>query len=324
MKIMLTLSGALPLLMGMSALGCAADGQSGAEPPEEGTTGEVSQEISGWAPGQKGTTTSLTAMDTGWSQSNSTCFLSGIAGNLSEGRAWQLPQAVKSAVSISVNQGAGPGNANWGLVAHGGAYVNQHNQRVWENNPVLGRLVCVPYGYAGSDYWESYYSTNNPEPVAPKRIMPIMTSNTKHRQCFLSGISGGYGLMNKASTYARVVEVQVPDAKHPQNGWYVESNGRSDVDGGHLRVDATCFDFPWVVGSSGLWAAAVPGPSSGTTTFAMTNEGGVKACGLTGIQGAFTANSYSNGALLNPPSAQNGNWSMTVSAGKWGVATCIR
>ena len=75
-------------------------------------------------------------------------------------------------------------------------------------------------------------------------------------------------------------------------------------------------DFPPITGE---WFGAFGG-----ATNTMTTGGGIKMCGLTGIFGAFTTNSFSNGVVLNAPSAQSGNWTMTVSSGKFAEATCIQ
>ena len=51
----------------------------------------------------------------------------------------------------------------------------------------------------------------------------------------------------------------------------------------------------------------------------MTSGNGIKMCDLTAIDGAFTTTG--EGAILNAPRTQTGNWTMTVSAAE---ADCIQ
>jgi hypothetical protein len=61
-----------------------------------------------------------------------------------------------------------------------------------------------------------------------------------------------------------------------------------------------------------------------TETYTLTNGGGIKACALTGIMGAFNVNSYTDGVTMNFPAQINGNWSLTVTAGKFATWACAR
>jgi hypothetical protein len=47
-------------------------------------------------------------------------------------------------------------------------------------------------------------------------------------------------------------------------------------------------------------------------------------CGLQGIYGAFNVDSWNDGVKITAPSTLGGNWTMTVSPGKWGEALCIQ
>ncbi|WP_159396735.1 hypothetical protein [Sorangium cellulosum] len=80
-----------------------------------------------------------------------------------------------------------------------------------------------------------------------------------------------------------------------------------------MQIDAGCIDFP--TGTTFI--------SGETVSFAgfTTNEDidtrpGIKACALTGIEGAFNQNSFTDGAMIEPPATINGTWKITVTNGK--------
>ena len=142
-----------------------------------------------------------------------------------------------------------------------------------------------------------------------------------NRECFLTGITGGEHLWNDSEKFGRVRKITTPDATHPTSGWYVEGNERSDVDGGHAYVTASCVDFPSL---ALLWDTPKEAPAGGAAvTVPITTGGGVKACGLRTIRGAFNKNSWTDGVRITPPSSATGTWNMTVSAGKFGRAVCV-
>lgn len=128
-----TLFAAVGLIVSGSA--CAIDG---ADDDATGTTGTTEQDISGWAPGSWGTTTDLVGFDTGWPTSSTVCVMTGVDGNLGEGGYWEvMDEPSVAAIEWTAT--------NWRVIAHGGAYTNQVNQRVWANNPVNVATVCIPY-----------------------------------------------------------------------------------------------------------------------------------------------------------------------------------
>jgi hypothetical protein len=293
------------LLPSALALGCAAPTD---EDSADETLGQVSQPLSGWIAATHGTTTDLVGLDTGAPASGWTCFLSGVIGDLSKGRWDWEPDGVQSAVSVTKK------TSTYWLRAHGGAAQNQQDQQVWDGNRVMGSAVCVPYATVATNYWQSYYA-HYPTP-SPKRIAGLADS----RQCFLTGIRGGYGIWDSSAHYARVVKITTTDADHPTTGWYVESNLTSDGSGGHARVDAACFDLPYV---PARWPKSLPASGS-TVTTTLTSSSGVKACGLTMIKGAFTTNSWSSGVWINAPTTADGTWTMTATANKAAEALCLR
>ena len=271
---------------------------------DEGTedVSATQQLVSGWAAGTWGTTTDLAGADTGWSGDTSTCVMSALRGNLSDGGYWQdLDEPSVGFVRVD------PSNGHYFMRAHGGAFET-NGQRVWTNNPVLVGTVCVPYVSTGSPIWSSKQST-----VAPPLKLAGLATN---RRCFLQGVQGGQQLFTNYADYVRVRKVTSVDATHPTTGWYLESNLVSTANNQPALAIATCVDFPTI---SAEWGGAFGG-----ATYSMTTGTGVKMCGLTGVYGAYTANSWTDGVALNPPSTQNGNWTMTVSANKYAEANCIQ
>jgi len=282
--------------------GCVADDDG-----LEAETTETEQQIGGWAAAGWGTTTDLYGMDTGWSSTNSACVLTAVKGDLNEGGYWQVADET-STVSIEVDQW----NDNWRLIAHGGAHTSQSNSKVWANNPVAGGAVCFPGDVTHYGSWRSVQPHMGQ--AGPKKI----TGLSANRRCFLNSVHTGDGMWSSISKYARVRKYTSTDASHPTTGWYIESNLQSSVDtGAHALVGAVCVEFPAIEGE---WGHGI----GGAGTWPMTDGNGRKMCGLTGISGAFTTESYSSGVNLTPPSSQTGNWSLTLTANKGAEVLCIQ
>ena len=272
---------------------------------DEPDTGSTEQLISGWATGSWGTTNDLTGADTGWSSSNSTCVLTKVQGNLGEGGYWEV-EDVQSVAMLDVGN-----NGNWFMVAHGGAYTNQVNARVWANNPVNVGTVCVPFPQSAYGEWKTQPAKYGVAP--PVRITGLAAT----RRCFLTGIVGGGENFTHWADSMVVKQITTPDSTHPTTGWYVEGTVASNqYTEQPSYADAGCIDFPTIAGE---WTGAFGG-----ATNPLTTGTGKKMCGLTGIFGAYNVNSYSDGAAINSPAAQTGNWTMTVSANKFATNDCIQ
>jgi hypothetical protein len=284
------------LLVSVSA--CTLD--EGADPE----TGSSEQLISGWATGSWGTTTDLIGADTGWHTATSTCVLTKVQGNLGDGGWWDVED------EPSVAEVQGGNNGDWFMIAHGGAYTNQVNARVWSNNPVNVGVVCVPYKESAGGAWKTQPARFGVAP--PVRITGLAAT----RRCFLTGIIGGGENFTHAGDSMIVKQVTTPDATHSTTGWYVEGTVASNYYTEQPSyANAACIDFPTIAGE---WTGAF-----GNATNTLTTNGGNKMCGLTGLYGAFNVNSYSDGAAINSPASQAGNWTMTVSANKYATNDCI-
>ncbi|MDC0746440.1 hypothetical protein [Polyangium mundeleinium] len=207
-----------------------------------------------------------------------------------------------------------PLTGTW-LYAHGGAYTDQHNQRVWDNNPVNAKATCFPSNVRDDATWKSDSGV-----AAPVKITDLDPNNL--RQCYLSGIWGITGAWSSSSNFARVVKKTSTDATHPTTGWYVEANLPTDpYDGSHARVFGTCVDFPQgTVCTSGSVSAA----ASATNTVTITSGTGIKGCALTGITGALNQNDWNDGALIAAPSTASGDWSLSVKNNKTATWACAK
>lgn len=292
-----TLFAAMWLIVSGSA--CAMDGI------DDDATGTTEQDISGWVPGSWGTTTDLVGFDTGWATSSTVCVMTGVDGNLGEGGYWDvMDEPSVAAIEWTAT--------NWRVIAHGGAYTNQVNQRVWANNPVNVSTVCIPYPATASASWRSQQPQYG---IAP----PVKISSlAPNRRCFLQAIYGGGMIFTHSGDFVRVVKQTSTDTTHPTTGWYIEGNLQSNqYTGQPASARGVCTDFPTVAAE--WWSAF--GGATYTTTVGGDNQ--PKMCGLTGVYGAYNVNSWTNGANLNWPSWQGGNWSMTVSANKFAEANCI-
>lgn len=286
-------------LLALSTLGgCVADDAD----PE---TAIASQEISSFAPAWIGTTDNFAGFDTGWSVSTSTCVLSGVEGNLSYGEEFTA-HGIRSTAGVTPNA-----SGRWQVFAHGGAYDNGGHAHAY-GNPVGAGVTCVPYPVSAGASWVSQPEMYGVSP--PVKIASLATN----RRCFLTRVISGSFNRWEDGVWVRQIQAGQTDATHPTTGWYVEGSLviPQFSAGMHHVAEAKCIDFPSI-------ALEFTGAFGGATN-TMTTGNGVKMCGLTGIHGAFNVSSYSNGVTLNSPATQTGNWTMTVSANKFGEADCIQ
>jgi hypothetical protein len=269
----------------------------------------IGHALSGYLAAGRATTTDLVGFDMG-SMSASTCFLSGVSGNLNKGSEQGFGcgnQGVESTAEVSDKF---PTTGHYWLIAHGGACANQVNQQVWENNPVQGMATCF---LTADNVKEALWTHGNPVKVAG-----LDAPNNKVRRCFLSGIWGIAGAWNSSSRFAKVRKVTATDSTHSTTGWYIEANLPMAADGSHPEVAARCVDFPQ--GTS--ITADTTSLQSTTKTHTIASGGGVKACALMGIKGAFNVNSFTDGVVMNFPASSTGNWTLTVTGGKTATWAC--
>lgn len=294
-----------PLLLGALSLGCVAG--SGDE-----KVGESADALLAWDPVAPvfSSTVNGSSTDSTNPASFSSCFFSGIRGNLNQGSDNQLGLRTR----ISAN--AIGSNGNLFLTAHSAAYTDTLNERVEAHNLVSADSVCFFGAYSATSFWDSapaHLSISAPEKIAD-------LSTTRVRQCYLSAIDSSMWLSD--GDFARVVKKTSTDATHPTTGWYIESNLVDDPHGSGNRITASCVDlpstttvFPEAVVNAHLSSVAING--------SLATSGTTKACALTGIYGGFDYDDFTNGVSIIRPNSQTGSWSMTVSAGKSGTAVCV-
>jgi hypothetical protein len=267
------------------------------------STGDTSQALSAFWRASWGTTQAsiYNAADLG-PIAGRTCFLAGVAGNLSAGEQWSS-RGVMSEAAIEQH------NGHYWLVAGGGADAFG----AFYNNPVNAHAACVytkPTGGASLN--------------GLGEGQTVIASVAPGRQCFLDGIYSVTGLWTSAADYVKVW--------HDNTNWYLSTNmtKQGQINGvgdsfGFLNASAVCLDAP--AGASIRFPPSISADDPGYTNYKfLAWEGDTAAsCGLTGIQGHFTANDWNDGAMLNWPSASNPEWwSATVENGKTAWSACIK
>ena len=273
------------------------------------STVSIGHALTGYLAAGRATKTDVVGVDMG-STSTYTCFLSGVSGNLNIGAQLGFGCGTKGVESIAEVTDKVPTTGHYWLMAHGGACINNVNQQVWDDNPVQGMATCFLTADNVKENWWTH--------GAPVKVAGLDAPNNKVRRCFLSGIWGIAGAWNSSNRFAKVRKVTATDSTHSTTGWYIEANLPLSADGSHPRVAARCVDFPQgtaiTVDTTSL--------QSTTKTHTIASGGGVKACALMGIKGAFNVNSYSDGVVMNFPASATGNWTLTVTGGKTATWAC--
>ncbi|WP_437954471.1 hypothetical protein WME76_23060 [Sorangium sp. So ce119] len=277
------------LLAGGLSLGCVAD----LEFDTEEELGESAERLTGWTYHSKGTTADPTPVDMG-SMNDRTCVLSGVAGNLSQGSWDGLGEPARAEIRETNDQ-------HLHLKGHGGAHEGSAGETVWHNNPVLAAATCF---FTTLNRWYDIL------PGTETGILAIGDSNGR-RRCFLASLHGIDGAWSHPDDHARVF---------PSGGnWWFGSEHHTSTP--RATFETVCVDFPeGTVFTTGS-ASALPGQ---TKTKVITSGTGIKGCGLTHVTGAFNNDSWTDGVIINPPSAINGDWTITVSNGKAAMYTCAK
>lgn len=303
---------ASPLVVCTLPLACVAGEETDLE---EGMLGEATQALSGWYWYWSGTTRDLTGLPvSGLSTPDDPCALSGVAGNLSEGTA--TSPGLLSTARVGFN------GLFTSLYAHGGATVNGSGARVWVDNPVKGAVTCFHGGtLVATATWTSTTGSGGSAPNPPVKIAGLHASNL--RQCFLSGVTGSKTTWDGfPGNFVRVQKVTAPNASFPTAGWYIVSDMFHGWSADTLiEIEAECIDFPpGTVFTSGEEISF----AGFTTIVDIATEPGTKACALTGLEGAFNQNSWTDGAVIeapwNPPDV---TWTLTVTNGKKARWACV-
>jgi hypothetical protein len=243
-------------------------------------------------------TTNGPDLDTGLSTATTTCFLSGVGGNLNEGDAPSSATYDAERSEARVYEGTG---GHWWVKAQGGVLHSISGPQP-VNNPVFAHVTCinsvVNRTAETTQYWNDA-ATN-------------LGAVTSKRQCFLTGLFGVEGSWTNDSDKVRV--------SNDGSSWSISSSfsGSSyHSAGGRGR----CVDMPsdtWV--GTGEWHASDPG----TYTVNIGWDSAMMGCALTGVKGHFKTNDWYDGALIDWPSAFPGWWTMTLENGKKAWVTCVQ
>jgi hypothetical protein len=252
------------------------------------------------------------------SPSTTACVLSGVMGDLSHGEEYA------SSVGMCSTQGrkaTAQIQFNSVLLAHGGSCGRPSIGTIYYDNAVGAQATCFWKELSNHGFWvppgNIAYQNDHFTP-----IWKIPNLDYKpERVCFLTGLQGVNNTWNDPNTYAGLRKVSSPDLTHPTAGYYVESSLQIVWPDEEAFIYYGCIDFPTnhiiTVGTT---------PFSATTkqTTTITTGTGVKACALTGVRGKFNVNSWDDGIIMNFPATLDGNWSLTVSAGKQASWVCVR
>jgi hypothetical protein len=251
-------------------------------------------------------TTEPSSTDIG-SSSNRTCFMTGLAGEFEPSYSpfSAIPsQAAEAGVRIN------PNTNNWEI------YVVPRRGSLG----VHARCVNI-----ASEERAGYVTTGN----GGARDIDLGAA-TASRRCFLASIrneaykdSQGVGYWGFAQTgsyvnasnpysgdHVRIVAKVAPDFT---SHWYATADNPSNKS--QVRVTARCFN---IAEDDGSWEWIAPNPGQGSNP--LTSVTGA-TCGLTGIGGAFTSSSFSNGVSIV---AAGNQFSMSTQDGKVGFATCMK
>jgi hypothetical protein len=280
------------LVSGTLVTGCAIDGGDADDGVDGESLNEVTSELnlgrwySAW-----GTTSGAdhdVGVDSDW-----TCFLAGVAGNLNAGWGWD-DGGSPSIARLFISGG------EWKLSARGGRDVGD----VVIGNPVNAHAVCIS---TAAD--RTFYSDGGPGHFLnqKKYLEPVQSG----RQCFLTEVSGYSGSWSSSAARVRLIQ---------ENGnWYLET-ANIGQSAGIPKFSAVCFDLPrgtWV--GTGTRGAANPG----SVTYNMLYEATAGVCGLTGIQGPLKYDEWDDGAMITWPASSPGVWTLRVEDGKRGWVTCL-
>ena len=242
------------------------------------------------------------------------CVLAGVAGNLANGAFANTYGGVKQRPAMAVVGDRYPTTGHPWLIAHGGSHQNQYGNEAWTGKRVRAQASCF--------YANGYSAAETLVTQGVVKLADLSVSRMVVRQCFLIGLEGVDASWNQPTFFARVVKRTTTDATHPTTGWYLEgdmNDGDSIV--GHPHAHAACIDFP---GGTTVTTGTVYSNPDMSTTWPIAGSTGLKACGLTGVTGAFDVDSDTDGALMTLPTTPEGMWLLTTRNGKSASWACVR
>jgi hypothetical protein len=220
-----------------------------------------------------------------------TCFLSGVAGNLSTGEG-------------DPSKGWDPGfagvfrapNNDYIIDVEGGV-----NGQTATGSIVMSGVTCIGTAAGRGDAYEVWEGTT-----------VDLGSTANSRQCFLKSISGG----NQTWIHA------TDDVQVWRNGgkWWLGGAVQSPANA-PAQAQAVCVNLP---AGTTVTTGTAPGPSSGVGTTSIAHDTGGTVCALTGYKGKLNENAWDSGAVIHWPTSIPGNWTISVKAGRTADWVCMQ
>jgi len=261
----------------------------------------------GWTVWSWGTTRDTAGIVLKLDSNTVSCVLNGVAGDLSRGQ--EIDQNKCGLAAERTETGVWPFIDGWHITAHGAQCAG-----IWSDNPVVAQATCF---WESSKILDGFWIPDN----GPIFKIPGL-DYAPQRMCWLTGLRGVDGAWSNSFSFARIHKVRLNDTLHATPGFYVESNLQNAISGSRPEVHYLCMDFP----SDHVYTVGYIAPSEDTRTETITigSLANIKGCGLTGIQGPFNVDSWTNGVTATWPTTFEGEWTLTVSAGKAAYWTCVQ
>jgi hypothetical protein len=278
-----------------SAIGCGggAPGAARQDEPTETTQSNLSLGISVWSWG----TTDGTELDVGpWA--DQTCFLAGIAGDMSSGaNVGVVPATYAMGHSFA---GVHKWYDRYKVQAWGGAYSNG----LPTYNAVNTKVVCLGTAANKAEHFDIWKWGNGKQAIEP--VSP-------NRQCFLEGIASLAGTWSSMYDYIYMW--------NDGTTWFIEGSMSEDSSGNWGWANVVCVDLPVGTQVTPFYADA---PNPGSALGVPAASGNWMACGLTGIFGQLSTSSWTDGAMLNWPPNLTGEWTVDAWNGKAVWGNCLQ
>jgi hypothetical protein len=267
-----------------ASLGCSAAAPDGGDSSGETTVSAAAALNTGLGVWSWGTVDGK-EYDIG-SADSQTCFLSGVAGDLDSG----YPDYKNAFAGVRVE------NGHYMLQAFGGTVPGaSFSDPVPANKAVNIHVSCTGIK---SDIRSLQVLMNN-KPYWLGAVTPA-------RRCFLESVTGGHKTWSDVSDYVSVWN----DGKN----WFLQGLSHNNT---FAFASAVCLDFP--AGSTDQEGGFGQGKGGVITS----TPGYDTVCGLTGFTGAFTANSWTDGVMIDWPKTANDEWTLTASPLKSGNYHCV-
>jgi hypothetical protein len=289
------LTAALFTVGAAGSAGCQAGADEATEDPPVGEAQEAFASYGDWHINCNSPTGVCASEPTTTPGTSNTCFLGGIAGNLSSNLF--NPSAGSQDYYATVGLVGDPPQPDYVIIT----------QPSETGNLLTSQGICVP-GITHRTAEMSWDSDINSGAV----VLGAVTG-FPNRQCFLTGVSNAtpYNVNNKFTSAGDSVRVW-----QDGHSWYLGGSG-------HAAGAARCVDVTF----AGAPGELIAGSSDATWNMTTQIDHGTSPlgmqCMLQGVAGDFRANSFTDGVFVNYKTSTE-VWSISVSAGKTGWVNCVQ